>query len=183
MTKLYRKLEAIKDAHPHLLAAYKRDFLVHDRRKIRSFKPGERWLWLLRNYGTIMFPIGAGQNPIWVTHHLAEYPQAVVALITVTEATTALPVRVDGTVQLITHDKAMRLAKEPPPKDRVVMQPALFGARLERNGHEIGSVTRYNDTLSVTFEGAGLGGFKDWTAALAAIEAKAGHPLGPVVGA
>lgn len=67
---LYMNLLEIVSDNPNLLRHYKRDLTEHDRRVLNDSKPGDRFVWILRQCGTALFPIGKGFDPIWATYWL-----------------------------------------------------------------------------------------------------------------
>lgn len=173
---LYFKMKAMVQAHPDVLRAYKADFYVHDRRKIRTMQAGERWIWVLRRNGTILFPVGVGQAPTWVTHWLDEGQPTMTFLVTVTAN------HWDGTVQEVSVQQARELAHEPPPKGLVAWHLSMFGVTLVREGVEIAQASRISDRVVVTADNALVGSFPSWKEAAGELERRFG-PMPPTVGA
>lgn len=175
MTALYQKMKTFVLANPDLLAGYQRDFHVHDRRAIRRMKTGQRWLWVLRTNGTVLFPIGVGQNPIWVTHWFQDGTAGSVRTFLITVTADGC----DGTVRAVSREQALALVQEPAPKGMVVWQPDMFGVTVVRDGREIGRIERVNHRIVARLPGVD-GSFESWTAAKEAVERHLG-PVSPMV--
>jgi len=136
MTKIYEQLQAIAERHPALLVSNKTDLTVHDRRSTRGMVAGQRWIWILYRLGTQLFPVGEGQDPVFVEHWIREDPRCLTFLIRV---------GADGAdICSIPHEAALALAREPAPKGVVCWQPLLCGSRLLKDGVEIARLEAVN---------------------------------------
>lgn len=106
---LFQRMVATAALHPKMLAAYRDDLMVHDRRVAERAEPGEQYVWLLRPCGSEMIRVGAGLAPETITHWIgtASTPDDVV--------TFRIDVGAGGTgeVKPISHQEACRLAQTP----------------------------------------------------------------------
>lgn len=106
---IYAQLKAISDANPDWLGAYRADLTTHDKRSCMAMKPGERWLWLIREDGTHLYPLTGEHDPEWLTFWISGpggYGKRVACLIR-SEG------KGHGTVERIKLEDAERLANEP----------------------------------------------------------------------
>lgn len=170
---LYQKLKATATSNPDLLVSGKNDLLVHDRRAIRGMRTGEQWLWVLRRYGTLFYPVAAGQHPDWVIASLKEAGSKAF-LVTITADGR------DGEIQEVSVDRAVELARMPAPKGRICLQPGIGEATLHLDGAPIGNVRSVNGMKIVTIGWELLGRFASWALAEKAITDRFG-PLAPTV--
>ena len=143
MKKIHDQLLEIWQGYPEMVKAYIADITEHDLNVCLSMKAGDRWLWMLRDCGTVMFPIAQGQLPGWATYWLDErqgHGQTIVPfLITVTKDQ-----GLDGTVRPITHERAIKLANEPPPPGFVYWRSdSPFKMTYVAGGKELGWVRAY----------------------------------------
>jgi hypothetical protein len=100
------------------LQEYADDLFVHDRKTLNDAKLGDQFLWILRDCGTGLFPIGVGHDPLWATYWLdqgnSRANPSLVYLLTVGAATNA--------VMPIDYDRARKFAAIPHPRGRRFVQ-------------------------------------------------------------
>lgn len=105
---IYAQLKAIADANPDLLLVHRTNLTTNDKRSCMAMKPGERWLWLLREDGTHLYPLTGELDPVWFTFWISGpggYGKLVTCLIR-SEG------KGHGTVERIKLEDAERLANE-----------------------------------------------------------------------
>jgi hypothetical protein len=106
------------------LAAYKADLTTHDKARLDRATPDESFVWLIRQSGTELFPVGAGMHAAWLTYwldpaHVCGPPP--------------LCYFVQGeTVKAISHKAANTLANRPHPEGhRIVVDFATMSSWIE----------------------------------------------------
>src|SRR4051794_14008968 len=106
---LFDLMSRIVRAHADVLQAYRTDFWLHDQYALEYHtRPGDEYIWILRDHGTELFRLYQGSDPIavayWLTpEHLHNRAYHVTC--------TADPCR--GTVKPVTRDEAIALASLP----------------------------------------------------------------------
>lgn len=79
---LYQQIKAIATANKHLLVAYKNDLLVADRSTLRTVKPGDQWIWILRECGTNLFACPLTYAAQLLREGIGEYDPKIRAALT-----------------------------------------------------------------------------------------------------
>jgi len=128
MTTIYDRLSAIAESKRNegYLSAYANDLHVHDRATLERAEPTQRFLWILRENGTALFPIAIGHDSAWATYWFRDsYSIRVKPLCYLIDPSARNPVRA------IDYDRAERLAKEPAPDGRRVRVSIDRGAYVE----------------------------------------------------
>lgn len=110
---IFDRLVAIADANPHLLTAYRNDLHGHDKVELTGAARSDRYIWILREHGTELFPVGYGLDPVWATYWLESRTYIVAPLAYEVDLKA-------GTVAQITYDRARELASIPHPCGRQI---------------------------------------------------------------
>lgn len=111
---VYEKIVAIAESNKAAgyLRAYEADLTKHDQNTLANASSSQRFVWILRESGTQLFPIAAGHDPIWCTYWFATG-----------KSLPCLTFFIDmdkESVKPITYEQARKFAKIPHPDGKVV---------------------------------------------------------------
>lgn len=110
---IVEQLQAIADSKASLgyLAHFKADLHQHDRYQLDGSKAGQRYLWILRECGTALFPVAIGHDPVWATYWLHQGNQSDVPSLAYLVSVSG-DGAVAGEVKPVTYTQAINLANE-----------------------------------------------------------------------
>lgn len=106
---LFNLMSRIVRAHAHVLLAYRTDFWLHDQYALLyKTRPGDEYVWILRDHGTQLFQLYQGNDAIGVSYWLsADQPHNRAYHVV------CMDERGYGTVQPLTRERAIELASLP----------------------------------------------------------------------
>jgi hypothetical protein len=102
---------ATKHGNKGYLRSYKNDLMVHDCASLAKAETGARFVWILRESGTALFPVAVGHDSAWCTAWLTTCNSSAIPSLAFEIKITGA--KGNGTVKAITYAEATRLAKIP----------------------------------------------------------------------